>query len=226
MNPLTQKLEKFFSKYKSINYKKGEVILRPEDIPLGVFYIKSGYVKLYSVSDEGNELTLNIFKPHTYFSMMWTISDIKNSLFFEAMTNTELLRAPKEDVVKFLKSEPEILFDLTRRLLIGLDAILTRMDYLLLGDARSRVMSTVLSLIERFGIKEKDEIILEIPLTHKDISNLAGLTRETTSIELKKLSDKGIIINKNRQLIVKNIAKLREESLIYKEGEESADYPL
>ncbi|MCL5433221.1 MAG: Crp/Fnr family transcriptional regulator [Patescibacteria group bacterium] len=226
MDLLTKELENFFSKYKNIKYKKGDVILRPEDIPSGVIYIKSGYIKLYSVSDQGNELTLNIFKPHTYFSMMWAISDIKNSLFFESMTDVEVLRAPKEEFIKFIKSEPEILFDLTRRLLIGLDGILSRMDYLLLGDAHNRVTSTILSLVERFGLKGEDGIILGVPLTHKDISNLAGLTRETTSIELKKLSDKGIIINKNQQLIVKNIAKLKEESLTYKENEESTDYPL
>src|SRR3989304_7730686 len=106
-NSFAKKIDDFFSGYKLIHYKKGEVIMRPDDSPQGVYFLKKGYVKFYSVSQEGYELTLNIFKPGSYFPMLWAIGDIPNMYIFEAMMDAEVLRAPKKDLVDFIKSEPE-----------------------------------------------------------------------------------------------------------------------
>ena len=39
------KLSAFFSQYQSLSFQKGETILRSEDSPQGVYYIKAGFVK-------------------------------------------------------------------------------------------------------------------------------------------------------------------------------------
>jgi len=56
-------------------------------------------------------------------------------------------------------------------------------------------------------------ILIHIPLTHRDIAMLVGMTRETVSIEIKKLERKGIIEYKGRSIFVKDLRKLKEGSL-------------
>ena len=219
--PVSDKLTQFFSRYKLLSYQKGEMIFQPEDTLPGVLFIKKGIVKLYSISSEGKELTLNIFKPGSYFSMMWALGGIPNTYYFQAMTEVEVWRAPKDAVIAFLKQEPEELFEFTRRIVVGLSGILTRMDYLLSGNARLKISSVLLSLAKRFG-EEKDGkgILIQLSLTHQDVASLAGLTRETTSLELEKLEKTGMIEYEKHLLKIISLGKL-EQALLIEKAEES-----
>ncbi len=100
------RLTKFFKGYKFLKYKKHEMILHAEDIPSGVYYLNKGYVRDYSLSAEGEELTLIIFKPEDFFPTTWAINNSVNTHYFEAMTDTELFRAPQEKFINFLKENP------------------------------------------------------------------------------------------------------------------------
>ena len=217
MDPLIAlKLEKFFSQFQTVSLKKGEIILHAGENPENIFYLKKGYVRMYSISEAGKELTLNIFKPKTYFPMIWAIAQIPNNYFFETMTEIELSHVPKKELIEFFKKEPKILYDLSKRVLVGLEGILIRLQYLLFGNAYSRVAAMLLLAASRFGIKNKNnEIEIQLTFTHQEIANLAGLTREATSLEMKKLEKKGLVLSENKQLIIKSPEKLREESLIY-----------
>lgn len=209
---IPDKVDKFFSKYPSYHYKKREIILRADEAPLGVYYIKKGYVRSYVINKSGKEFTFNIFKPGSYFPLIWFISNEPNTYNYEAMTSVEIRRAPKKDVRLFLRKNNEVLFHLTKRLGIGMHGILSRMEGLLLSDARKKVSSTLFMLSSRFG-QRNGESHLEIHLnfTHQDIANLAGISRETTSLELKKLEKEGIISKKRNRIIIIRSVKLKRE---------------
>ena len=88
------RINTFFSKYSSTSYDKNTVILSAEENPKHVFYLKSGYVRMYSISESGKELTLNIFKPDTYFPGTWAIAQLPNYFFYETMTSAEISHVP------------------------------------------------------------------------------------------------------------------------------------
>lgn len=223
---LTEKLEKFFSQFRLLPLKKGELVIRPDDNPQGVYFLKNGYVRMYAIFEDGRELTLNIFKPHTYFSMIWTIGNLTNTYYFQAMTEAELERAPKEQFLEFIKGNPEIMFDVTRRVLVGLDGLLTNVLHLLSGSAEKRVVAALFLSAKRFGEKTQNgAIIIKLPLTHQDIANLAGITRETASIEMGKLTKKGLVSSKNHCLVIEDLERLEEESVMEKD-EEALPYSL
>ena len=212
----SKKVLHFFSKYKPIFYKKGETIIRASDNPQGINFLVGGYVRHYSINQEGQELTLNIFKPGSYFPVVWAIAGETNHYFYEAMTQVEIRRAPKREAVSFFRQNPSVLYELTKRLLSGLNGLLIRMESLLLGNAKQRVSSTLFILAKRFGEKNGgDNILIKIPITHQAIASLAGLSRETTSLEMKKLEREGVIAKQNRYIAVNKLGKLKPKSLSY-----------
>src|ERR1035437_1957935 len=116
--PLEKLDENFFAQFKlAQKFKKNQLILGPAAEPSGIFYIKSGFVRLYLISEGGKELTLNIFKPGTYFSMIWALNNAPNIYFYESLTDVLLLKAPKNEVVKYIENNPSVLYDLTKRTL-------------------------------------------------------------------------------------------------------------
>jgi len=217
---MKQQLEKldenFFAQFKIVQqFKKNQLILGPAAVPSGIFYLKSGFVRLYLISEGGKELTLNIFKPGSYFSMIWALNDAPNIYFYESLTDVLLLKAPKDEVLKHITDNPKVLFDLTKRTLRGLDGMTRLMEALLTGNAYQQIASVLLVLARRFGKNNTDhEIIIDIPLTHRIIGTLAGLSRESTSLELEKLTKDKIISQKDHLISVIDLKKLEDKSPI------------
>jgi len=196
------KVTNFFEKYKEASFKKGETIINPGDPMSEVFFIKSGVVRLYNISKEGNETTFNLLKPDTYFSMLSIITDIPNKYYFEALTSVEVFIAPKKQFLEYIKSEPDVLFDVTKRILSGVNGLLLAIENLTSGKAGDRVETILTILAKRFGKKTGEFILIDLPLTHQQIANLVGLTRETTSLEIEKLISKKYIKYEGHKILV------------------------
>ena len=152
---ITRKLDKFFAQYSSQTVKKGAILIRAGDEPKGIFYLKNGNIRQYAISKNGEELILNIYKPHTFFPMAWAVDAYPNTYYFDAMDESVVFIAPKEDVIAFVKREPDVLFDLVKRLFIGLDGLLSRLEFLMSGTARQKLITIILICAKRFGEIEK-----------------------------------------------------------------------
>ncbi|MBI2022035.1 Crp/Fnr family transcriptional regulator [Candidatus Daviesbacteria bacterium] len=210
-----RKLDQFFSRFKNYRFKKGEILIRPNEVPPGVFYLTEGVVRRYSISSSGEELTLNIFKPISFFPMSWVINDTLTHHYFEALTEVKVIKAPKEDVKNFILKETDILVDLVSRIYRGLDGFMLRMEYLMSGNAYTKLITELLINTKRFGETVKDGTTLKIKLTQRDLAAQTGIARETVSRELKKLKKSGLIDLNNRFIIVKDIHNLEQELVQY-----------
>lgn len=155
-----------------------------------------------------------IFKPGDIFPVSWAINKAVSGYFVESMTAAELWRIEREQFLEFVRNKPEILFELTRRMLERLLGLMRRMEHLVFGNAHSKVASILLICAERFGKKIGKDTVLDVPLTHNDIATLVGMTRETVSIEMKKMEKEGIIGYLRRMIIIKNMRRLKKESML------------
>ncbi len=208
-----KKLELFFSQYEYHTCKKGEILIHANSLPSGIFYLAKGTVKQYSISSDGVEQILTIYKPMSFFPMMWAINNTKISNYFEALNEVEVWKAPKDAVVTFIKKEPEILYNLLGRLYSGMSGLLSRIEYFMNGSAYHKVIFTILNTAYRFGEKNGKSNGVILHTTHKEIAAFSGLTKETISRESMKLQKRGLIENKNHLIVIKNIQNLEEELL-------------
>ena len=206
--PHLVKLDEFFQKTKLLFYKRRALILHPNDPPSSVFYIKNGYVRVYRISEEGEELTMTILKPKDFFPLTYGINKIVNPYYLEAITPLELWRAPQEQFLDFIKNDQDVLYELTSRIIVRFDGVLTRMEYLMFSNAYMKVATTLLVCAKRFGEVQGSNVVIKVPLTHRDIATLVGITRETTSLEMKKLENEGFLGRMGRLLVIKNIENL------------------
>ena len=215
---IVSKLEEHFAKYKIKHYKKGQTLVVIGDTPSAVFFLKEGYTKMSTILGNGNELTLNIYKPGSLFPMFLALGDAINNYAFTTMTDSQIYEAPKGEVIKYLKENPDVSFDLIKRILAGVDGLLTNYNHLLTGDAETRVASALSIAAKRFGEKTKDGVVIDLALTHQDIANLAGISRETASIAIERLSKEGIVGQIKRKFTVSDMDKLLEKTDMGKGG--------
>lgn len=205
----------YFAKFPIHSYKKDWPIVNAGDKLKKIFYLKKGYVRLYSISSEGKDLTLIVYKPGDFFPLFTALlPNVPYRYWVEAMTPCEIVAVPVESFVSFFKQNPQLLLDMTIKIMIRFDGALRRMEYLAFGTAAQRLTSIIVILGERFGKKVKEGLFIEVPLTHKDLANLVGITRETASVVLGDLRKRGLIDYEHQHITVKNLPKLTKKSLI------------
>lgn len=210
----TQEFEKFYEQFDIRKYKKSEMLIRADDDPQGIFCLSKGYVRQYTISNCGNELSLHILKPISYFPMVWAINGTPNVYFFEALTEVEVGRAPRDKVVNFIKDKPTLLFSLMSELLEDYAETLTRVEHLVFSDAYRRVISILIYIAKHFGEEKGNSIIVHHRFTQQDIATLVGVARETASIEMSKLEKKGLIKYIDHSMLFKDIDKLNSELVL------------
>ena len=192
-------------------------MIRADDDPQGIFCLTKGCVRQYIISRTGAELTLHILQPISYFPMVWAFNNTPNVYYYEALTPIEIGRAPKDQVLEFIKDKPELISELLRELLSRYEESLTRIEHLIFSDAYRRVISVLLYIAKYFGKKSGNKIVVNHRFTHQDISSLVGVSRETVSIEMGKLAQRNLVEFVEHAMIFSNIQKLEQELISAKD---------
>lgn len=203
--------ETFYKQFTIREYKKGEVLIRADDDPQGIFCLTKGYVRQYTISKNGFELTLHILKPISYFPMVWAVNGTPNVYYFEALTPVEVGRAPRDQVVNFIKDKPAVIFELMSELLEDYAETLTRVEHLVFSDAYRRVISVLIYIAKHFGEEHGKGIIVHHRFTQQDIATLVGVARETASNEMVKLEKKGLIKHIDHSILIESVKELELE---------------
>lgn len=204
---LESKLTSFFQNYSLKKYKKGQSVIWAGEEPPGIIFLESGNVGQFDISEHGQKIMLNIFKPSAFFPMSWAINKNENLYFFEALTDVRCRIAPASEVVKMLHNNNDITVDLLSRVYRGTDGLLQRIAELMVGTARSRLILELLISANRFG-KIDDNGSVRINIKTTELAQRTGLARETISRELKKLEQEKIITHIKSQVTIKDLALL------------------
>lgn len=215
---LFQEIASFFLKQQLIHYKKGEIIVRVGEPPTGVYFIEKGYVKIYSLTESGEENIQFIYRPGEFFPLAWTFNDKEVNFYYEALTNVTLRKSTRDALLTYITDNPRMGL-ITVQYVVGiLDAFFHRLNNVELTHSYPRIISRLLFLAERYGKEVNGETVFDMPITQKDIANSINLTRETASKEMNTLVKKGIITCKDRSsLVIHNIAALEKELLLHYE---------
>mgnify|MGYP001272938858 CR=1 FL=1 len=207
---IDQKINAFFAKYPIARYKKGMLFIQPGEAIEYIYYVQKGFVRMFTILPDGKELTVNIFKPQSYFPLFLVFAHAENSYYFEPLVASQFFKAPRKEVLLFVKSDPEILAEFTGRMSVGFQGLLESIPYQFMGSVHNKIAWTVSLLAKRFGMKSAKGIEISIPLSHQDIANLTGIARETASVELKKLFREKVISYTYRHLIIRDRERLAE----------------
>lgn len=207
--------ETYLSKFPARSYKKRWPIINAGDELGKIFYLKKGFVRLFSISPEGKELTFIIYQPGEFFPLIAALLPLSPYRYFvETMTPSEIIAIPRSSFSAFFIKNPDLLLDLAVEIMKRLDRMLRRMEHLVFANAYQKVASIFAILAERFGEREGKSIVIRVPLAHRDIASLVGIARETASLEIKKLEKKGIISYRKRLFTINSVRRLERQAVL------------
>ena len=194
----------FFRAHTRITYKKGEVIIRPEDEPGGIYLIESGFVKAYTITKYGEENLLLVRGQESVFPLIWAFTGEHRAVTYEAMEDTVLLRVSKGEYLDFLQKHQEVMPIILDMSIEAYRLHSKRVMTLSYRTARERIVSFLLGTCERFGVETENGIEIYAPFRQTDIASSVNATRETTSRELNTLKKKGLVTLQSGRIVIKD----------------------
>lgn len=204
-------LNTLFRSGREYKYQKGELILRAQETPRGVYFIESGLVKIYSVTKQQDEHVYHFFGPGDFFSTNWTFRNILTDYYYEALAPTTLRVIPRETLMQALDSDPVLLRQMFEEMVERYMLYTARISNLLYSDARQRCAYRLLSLANRFGFQTPDGLVIDAVITHEDLAHSISMTRETFGRLLSRLQSKGILAyDDQRRIVVKDLDSLMQ----------------
>ena len=188
--------------------KKRQPLYLPGDPSSSVYLLKKGRVKIANSAPSGKEVTFEILEPGEVFGELEVLDDAPRSTSAEALDDTLICVIPRKDFDQYLAMHPSVTVKLTKLIGLRLRKIQSRVENLVFRDVPARLAHLLLELRKTDGVTDKQGIRLRAKLTHQEMANLIGCSRETVSTIIGQFRDQGFIQMDGRSITILNEQKL------------------
>lgn len=185
-------------------YRKGEIVFLKDDPGDALYLIQRGAVKIYLTAEDGTEKTLAILQAGEFFGEMALLDDEPRSAMAEALEPCQLLALTKGEFTALLMAHPTMALKIIRTLCARLRRMNAQVEALRSQDAASRIMNALMDLARRHGRDTPRGRRIELKLTHQELANLAGTSRETVTRLLCSLQEEGVVATEGRHWVLTN----------------------
>jgi len=189
-------------------YRKGATIFSKGDPANALCIVKEGRVRILSLSDKGTETIVHILKEGAIFGEL-LLSEEKRAFTAVAGTDALVIVLSKGTLVELLAAIPTISKNFIRLLSKRLAKV--EMEFGEFGHTWSynRLAKVLLRLCEEHGKETPTGTVIPLRLTHEDLANLIGTTRETVTTQMIRFRRMGLVKRQDRFLVV-NKPRLEE----------------
>ena len=189
-------------------YRKGATIFSKGDPANALCIVKEGRVRILSLSDKGTETIVHILKEGAIFGEL-LLSEEKRAFTAVAGTDSLVTVLSKGTLVELLAAIPTISKNFIRLLSKRLAKV--EMEFGEFGHTWSynRLAKVLLRLCDEHGKETPTGTVIPLRLTHEDLANLIGTTRETVTTQMIRFRRMGLVKRQDRFLVV-NKPRLEE----------------
>jgi CRP/FNR family cyclic AMP-dependent transcriptional regulator len=189
------------------NYLRGELVFSQSQPVTALFILKRGRVRVFRVTEDGKALTMAILEPGAVFGEMILVGQRMYDNYAEVIEDSAICRLDAHDVERFFLSDPRIAVRISRLLGEQVARLEERLTDLAHRPLSARVARTLITLSEdrtnpRFGSARV------VRITHEQIANLVGATREATSKTMSDLAAQRLIRQTRGRVLILDPAGL------------------
>ncbi len=209
---LDEDLEGIAALFRERRYRKNDIIFMEEDTGQYMYLVKEGRVKVTRLLPNGKEMILAFHETGEYFGEMALIDGGTTPASVTAVLPTTIfVMGAKEfsNLLEHPKTNRVILKTLCNRCR---DAW-AQIEVLTFHNADARVRMAFHQLVKKRGVETDNGYMIPMKLTHKELSDIVGISRETATRVLSHLQEQNLIRVETRRFVVLEPDRLIEDLL-------------
>lgn len=175
--------------------KKRVIMLYQGEVPRQAYVVLSGVIKVYRLSDSGEEEIIGFRAAGDVFPETWLFGKTTSTLYYyETMEDSEILTTERTVMLNLIDSNPLFQKQVLNYFIDSYTGLLMQVTALSQSRAGDKLLLILFYLMFRYGKENKPgSYQLNLHLTHAMVGSMIGMTRETATVELGKLRRKGIV---------------------------------
>jgi CRP/FNR family cyclic AMP-dependent transcriptional regulator len=188
----TRSLQEVSASLQPVRFERGALILLEGESGSGVYFVRSGYAKVFRTSEEGRVQTLSMLGPGQQFNEVPALDSGPNPASVEAMTDIEGYFLSRADFLRIVERYPQVSLAILQSLAGRLRQLVDLASDLSLRTVPQRLAKLLLEQAQVAG-----------RLTQHEMAARLGTVREVVGRALKTLTDEGVIrVDGNRVVIL------------------------
>ncbi|MGH2516878.1 MAG: Crp/Fnr family transcriptional regulator [Ktedonobacterales bacterium] len=190
-------------------FRGGEVIFHRDDPGQVLYVIRTGKVKIYITSPDGQEVSLAVFGPGDYFGELALLDGQPRSASAVAIEPAETYALQRTDFINAVMHHPRIavqVMNVLSRRLRQTDAMI---EDLLFLDVHGRVAKKLLELADLHGVRTAEGIRIELRLTQGELAAMVGASRESVNKVMGYFTDKRFVTTDKYRITITRLVELR-----------------
>ena len=192
-------------------YPQKAVLFVEGQLPRGIFVLCKGRVKLSINSPSGRTVIVKLVEPGEVLGMSATISGKPYQVTAETIDPCQVNFVKRDDFLRFLKDDVEACFKVAEQLSEKYHNACKEAGSLGLShSAAEKLAKLLLEWSSKNGDGGKAEPRLKLRLTHEEIAQMIGTSRETVTRLFAEMKKRQIVQSKGSTLVIRNTAALRE----------------
>lgn len=180
-------------------FPKNAIVITDGDTSDSLYVIQRGKAKVFLIDENGKEVILNMLGPGEHFGELSLLDGAPRSASVMTLTPCCFTIISKQEFQQCLMENPRIAITLLQRLAVRIRALTENVRDLALRDVYRRVANT----LEKLAIEQGGERIIPQRLTHQEIANMVGASREMVSRIMKDLTLGGYVTTESQQMRIK-----------------------
>ena len=165
-------------------FKKDAIIYEPGMQPRYVYFIKSGEVRMVTISDEGKEFIQGVFKAGQYFGEPALLIDRPYLAFTIINKDSQIIQVSKDDFFGLIENEPGFSMSIIKTLSKRLFYKSMMLEELANEKAEHRLLTIINYLLAEVKVGE------QLKVTRQELADMTGLRVETVIRGVKLLFSK------------------------------------
>lgn len=184
-------------------------VYAPGDPGDTVMFVNGGRVKVSKVTRDGKSLTLGYCGPSELFGEGCLVDGEPRTELVEAVENALITEVGRADFERLLSTHAALGAALARLQLRRRRDLEAKLEGLVFRDVSAKLAELLLRLGSEFGVEDSRGTMLGLKITHQELANLIGSTRETVSLTLSQFKRSNYICTDGRKVIIANAEALR-----------------
>jgi CRP/FNR family transcriptional regulator len=213
MNAALTPLRSLLKNARLKHFEQGQTLLYAEDAITENYILKSGIVKVFDIDSKGDEKILQITKAPALLPIDCLLSSPDTiSWHYGALTDVEVCVFSPEELHSKITSVPDLSSYIINWLAVESHELMVRINGMSKSDAKDKIL-TILRFLNVYytGAEKRGWKRIEFPLTHQLMADIAGITRESTTIQMGHLQNEKVIRSR-RPYIEINVQRLAKYS--------------
>ena len=181
----------------------GIILFVEGQAPRGVFIVCSGKVNLSTTSREGKVITLKTAEAGEPLGLSATISNVGYETTAETATACQLSFVERKDVLELFETQKEVSFKVAHCLSQHFQAAYRDIHQLVLNRSSSGKLARLL-LSQSVGDEQSEEVRVPASMTHEEMAQRIGASRETVTRLIINLRRKKLIRSDRAGIVIRN----------------------